>query len=83
MPSKTEWAVAGIIIATLAGIGIALYLTRKPAGQGLSLKRIQSQPQPQTIQEPKVVLQNEERAELIRDSDGNLTEIVIHRKVTE
>lgn len=81
MPTKGEWAVLGIILAAFAGIGIALYLTRKPAGQGLSLKRIQ--PQPQAIQEPRVVLQNEERAELIRNEDGSLREIVVHRKVVE
>ena len=85
MPSHGEWAAIGLIVAAFAGVGIALYLTRKPAAtpQGLRLRRVVIQPQPQDQEEPRVILQNEERMELERDHAGRLKTIVVHRMVTE
>jgi hypothetical protein len=82
MPTKGEWALIALILGAIAFAGVAIYLTRKNAPQGLSLKRI-NQPQQQIQQEPRVVLQNEERAELIHDGEGVLTEIIVHRKIIE
>lgn len=84
MVSKGDWAVVGIVIAALAGVGIALYLTRKPVAQGLTLKRVINQ-QTHTVEtvQQNTILENEERVEIERNHDGSLKEIVIHRKVVE
>ena len=72
MPSRNDWIIGGIIVAALAAVGITLYLTRKKPAEGYHLKRI-------GVGQP--ILTNLERVKLIRNRDGSLSELVIHRTV--
>jgi len=69
MPSREDWIVIGLVLGALALVGIGYLISKKPSPQRIQLKR--------------VVLRNEERVKLIRDREGNLDELVIHREVHE
>jgi len=75
MPTKEDWIAVGLILGAVAVVGIAFYvLSRKKASaQRIQLKRVR----------PRVVLRNLERREYLRDREGNLKAIVIHREVKQ
>lgn len=74
MPSREEWVVGGIIVAVLAALGITIFvLSRRKPSSGYTLRRVERQP----------VLTNLERVKLVRDREGYLTELIIHREVRE
>ena len=74
MPSREDWIVGGIVVAVLAALGITLFvLSRKKPSSGYTLRKIERQP----------VLTNLERVKLVRDREGNLSELIIHREVRE
>ena len=75
MPSRDDWIVIGLILGVVAVIGVTVWVLRKKASpQRIQLKK---------VSEGRVVLRNEERVKLIRDREGNLSEMVIHREVAE
>lgn len=65
---KQDWIVAGVIVGVLAAVGITIFVLSRKKSSGYTLK--------------KVVLRNLERQEIIRDREGNIKEIIIHREVT-
>ena len=75
MPSRDDWIVIGLILGAVAILGIGIFVLRKKS----SPQRIQLR----KVSEGRVVLRNEERVKLIRDREGNLSEMVIHREVAE
>jgi len=75
MPTREEWVVIGLLLGAVAVVGIAvLVLRKKPSPQRIQLKK---------VSEGRVVLRNLERVKLIRDREGNLSEMEIHREVAE
>ena len=73
MPSRDDWIIIGLVLGVVAVIGVTVWVLRKKASpQRLQLKR---------LSEPKVVMRNLEEREIIRDREGNLKKIVIHREV--
>lgn len=77
MPSREDWIVGGIIAAILAALGISLtyyVLVRKKKAEAYTLRRI-------SHAERQPILTNLERVKLIRDREGNLKELVIHREI--
>lgn len=74
MPSKEDWIVGGVIVAVLAVLGITVYVVSKKKSSGYALKKISSgQP----------ILSNYERVQMVRDREGNLSEMIIHREIHE
>jgi len=74
MPGREDWVVAGLLIGAVAFLGVVVYLSRKKAGQRIALKK---------IGEKRIVLRNLERVEMVRDREGNLKEMIIHREVSQ
>jgi len=73
MPTREEWAVIGLLLGAVAVVGIAVLVLRKKASpQRIQLKK---------VGEGRVVLHNLEEREVVRDREGNLKKIIIHRKV--
>lgn len=83
----------GILIVVglvgLVGVGI-YYANRKPKSIAqtfpraeLSEWRMSGQASGQAEESKKVLYENEERINLIRDSEGHITEFIIHRRVTQ
>ena len=70
MPSRDDWIVIGLVLGALAVLGVTVWVLRKKSS-------------PQRLQLKRVVLRNEERVKMIRDREGNLKELVIHREVRE
>ena len=62
----------GLIIGAFATVGVLAWFFKKRGSPQLKLRR---------LTEPKIVLRNLERREIIRDREGNIKEIVIHREV--
>lgn len=84
---------AFLVFAGILGIGALVYaLTRKNGQQPQSVGYTpttwyragvsESQPIISNPEEPKLLYQNEERINLVRDYDGHISELVIHRRVT-
>jgi len=72
MPSKEDWVAIGLILGAVVVVGVAvLVLRKKSSPKRIQLKRVQ----------PQVVFKNLERRKIIRDRDGNIKEIEIHREV--
>ena len=63
---------AGVILGGLVLVGVLAWAFKKRGSPQLRLKR---------LTEPKIVLRNLERREIVRDWEGNIKEIVIHREV--
>jgi hypothetical protein len=90
--SKVFFAFAAVI-----GIGALIYaLTRKNDQPSQQIAPVQRnwvkaenigpeeyliQPPP-VSQEPRVLYQNEERIEIVRNVEGHISELVVHRRVT-
>lgn len=74
MVSRDDWIALAVVLGVVASVGIAVYVLsrRKSSPKRVQLKR---------VGEKRVVLRNVERAKVLRDSEGNLSEIVIHREV--
>jgi hypothetical protein len=74
MPSREEWIAGGIIAAVLAGLGITLFVVlKRKKSSGYTLRRVDRQP----------ILTNFERVKLVRNREGYLDELVIHREIHE
>jgi hypothetical protein len=76
MPSKEDWIIAGVIVAVLAALGITIYVLhlRKVSGRQIQLKKVGN---------GRTVMSNYERVDMVRDHNGNLSHLIIHREVHE
>lgn len=74
--SREDWIALAVVLGAVASVGIAVYVLsrRKASPKRVQLKR---------INEGRVVLRNLERVKMIRDREGNLSEMEIHREVRE
>lgn len=72
MPSRDEWIIVGLLVVAVAVVGIGIFVLRKKSSaQRIQLKRVQ----------PQVMFSNLERRKIIRDSEGNIKEVIIIREV--
>ena len=63
----------GLVLGAVAVVGVAVWVLRKKTNpQRLQLKK---------VSEGRVVFKNLEEREIIRDRDGNIKKIVIHREL--
>lgn len=73
MPTRDAWIVIGLVLGAVAVVGVAVWVLRKKTNpQRLQLKK---------VSEGRVVFKNLEEREIIRDRDGNIKKIVIHREL--
>ena len=75
--AREDWIVAALILGGIAFVGVVSWAVSKrggskPAREGIRLKR---------VARPKIVLRNVERVKTIRDREGRLMELEIHREV--
>jgi len=75
--AREDWIVAALIGIGIAFVGIVAWAVSrpkesKPSSEGIRLRR---------VAKPKIVLRNVERVKVIRDRDGGLQELEIHREV--
>jgi len=76
LPTRDDWIVAGLVLGVVAVLGISIFVLSKRKS---SPRRIQLKPR--VVEQPRTVLKNIERREIIRDKEGNIKEIIIHRNV--
>mgnify|MGYP001616691424 CR=1 FL=1 len=73
MPSRDEWIVIGLVLGALAIVGVGIFvLKKKSSPQRIQLKK---------IGEGRVVLRNLETTKVIRDREGNIISLEVHREV--
>jgi len=75
--ARDDWIVAALLLGGIALIGIVAWAVSKrggskPSREGIRLRR---------VAESRVVLRNVERVKIIRDREGRLMELEIHREV--
>ena len=85
MPTRGEWAIIALIVGAVAVVGVAFYLSRRKTvqGQEMQLVRVKKQDASKNTETPIVVLQNEERIQIVRDGNGALKELLVRRVIHE
>jgi len=73
---REDWIAAALILGVFAFVGLLAWASKrrqsKPSRGEVRLKR---------VTEPRVVLKNVERSKIIRDWEGNIVALEVHREV--
>lgn len=76
MARQEDWFAVALVLGVFAFVGLVAWATKrkgsKPTSEGIRLKR---------VGQSKIVLRNVERVKAIRDHEGRLQELEIHREV--
>ena len=75
MASREDLIVAGLIIGGIALVGIVAWAVTKRGGSPRREFRLKR------VSEPKLVLKNLETTKVIRDQEGNIVALEVHREV--